>query len=113
MLIIDRCEEYLAEVRAAADKLGVEMREQLEGELTYLAEYACHGDPEATRCHLGTDFAPLSFSFAMEQRGEDGEYRHWFSGGLIWHGRHDNGGDGGAPTLSVCLTPQDGWSVHT
>lgn len=40
-------------------------------------------------------------------------YKRWFNGGLIYHGTHDNGGDGGAPTFSVNLTPENGWSVHT
>ena len=41
------------------------------------------------------------------------DYVKWFNGGLIYHGKHDNGGDGGFPTLSVNLTPQYGWSIHT
>jgi hypothetical protein len=35
------------------------------------------------------------------------------NGGLIYHGKHDNGGDGGSPTFSVCLEPTNGWSIHT
>ena len=38
---------------------------------------------------------------------------HLFSGGLIFHGPHDGGGNGGAPTFSCSLVPVDGWSVHT
>ncbi len=41
------------------------------------------------------------------------DYVDWFVGGLIYHGEHDRGGDGEAPTFSVNLTPQNGWSVHT
>lgn len=41
----------------------------------------------------------------------DGEFRG--NGGIIFHGRHDNGGDGGAPTFSVCMEPTNGWSIHT
>ena len=55
-----------------------------------------------------TDFAPLSFYFA---RTVDGKFSG--NGGIIFHGKHDNGGDGGAPTFSVSLIPCDGWSVHT
>jgi len=56
------------------------------------------------------DFAPLSFYWRetvgnINLRG--------FEGGLIFHGQHDNGGDGGAPTFSVCLTKTSGWSIHT
>ena len=51
----------------------------------------------------------------LELVGPDPEDRQSFTmqGGLIFHGQHDGGGDGGMPTLSVCLTPQDGWSLHT
>jgi hypothetical protein len=44
---------------------------------------------------------------------ETGSYDYWFNGGLIFHGAHDRGGDGGAPTYSVNLSPTDGWAVHT
>ena len=57
---------------------------------------------------LGTDFAPYSFLFSIEAPGSSG-----LNGGLIFHGSHDNGGDGSAPTYAVNLTPEDGWSIHT
>jgi hypothetical protein len=36
-------------------------------------------------------------------------------GGFIFHGLHDGFGNGGAPTFSVCIDPDDkpGWSIHT
>lgn len=34
-------------------------------------------------------------------------------GAITYHGKYDGYGSGGAPTFSVCLTPTDGWSVHT
>lgn len=46
-----------------------------------------------------------------EEAGE--KWFFWFNGGLIFHGDHDGGGDGGMPTLSVCLQPTDGWAIHT
>jgi len=52
---------------------------------------------------LGDDFAPLSFTFEL----------NGISGGIIFHGQHDNGGDGGAPTFSVNLTRTTGWLMHT
>lgn len=58
--------------------------------------------------YLGADFAPYSFVFSIEAPGWCG-----LNGGLIFHGAHDNGGDGSAPTYSVNLSPQDGWSIHT
>jgi len=41
------------------------------------------------------------------------QWKHWFNGGLIYHGSHDLFGSGSAPAFSVCLTPTSGWSVHT
>jgi hypothetical protein len=52
---------------------------------------------------LYKDFAPYSFKFSAGG----------FHGGLIWHGTHDGGGNGDAPTFSVSLSPVDGWSIHT
>jgi len=52
---------------------------------------------------LFLDFAPYSFEFSVGG----------LNGGMIFHGGHDGGGDGGGPTLSVCLTPTTGWSLHT
>lgn len=55
------------------------------------------------RLKLYKDFAPYSFEFSMSG----------LAGGLIFHGNHDGGGNGSAPTFSVSLTPVDGWSIHT
>jgi hypothetical protein len=52
---------------------------------------------------LGWDFAPYSFTFMVGN----------LQGGLIYHGDHDRGGDGGAPTYSVNLSPETGWRLHT
>ena len=76
--------------------------------LQYLNDYS---DLD-TVCYMGIDFAPLSFAFAI-YTVKDGKEKVWFNGGLIFHGKHDNGGDGGAPTFSVTLTPHSGWSIHT
>ena len=40
-------------------------------------------------------------------------YKFMGNGGIIFHGTHDRGGDGGAPTFSVNLTPTVGWAIHT
>lgn len=58
---------------------------------------------------LGLDFAPLSFGFAVLRPNGS----CWIVGGLIYHGSHDRGGDGGAPTYSVSLEATEGWSIHT
>lgn len=87
--------------------------ENLQKQLDYLNTYADHENEGLTRCILSYDFAPYSFSFLMTRKNKDGEYRPWFNGGLIFHGSHDGGGSGSAPTYSVCLSPTDGWSIHT
>ena len=102
---------YLDEIKTFARQVG--LAEQLDERLDYLDTYAEHGDHGKTRCLLCRDFAPYSCSFVMEVLGDDGQYRRWFNGGLIFHGPHDNGGDGSYPTLSVTLNPVHGWQVHT
>lgn len=110
---------------------GKVLRKKLAETLNYLNTYACHsasaGDPlvmkdepedtgidrHKTHCELFGDFAPLSFSFVMKVRGEDGKYKYWFNGGVIFHGPHDGFGNGGAPTFAVSLTPTVGWQIHT
>ena len=52
---------------------------------------------------LYNDFAPLSFGWTGGG----------MTGGLIFHGPHDRGGDGGAPTFCVNLGNTHGWSIHT
>jgi glycine cleavage system protein P-like pyridoxal-binding family len=89
------------------------MRDNLERQLRYLDEYAEHGDRGKTCCRLYRDGAPYSFGFVMSRRGEGGIHRNWFNGGLLFHGPHDGGGDGSAPTYAVCLQPTVGWSIHT
>ena len=84
--------------------------ENFNENIKYLDEYAGR---DKTECQLWSDPAPHSFYFVMHKRRESGETVQWFNGGLIFHGHHDGGGDGGSPTFSVCLTPTDGWSVHT
>lgn len=57
---------------------------------------------------LFPDFAPYSFYWTLQRDG-----KQVYNGGVIFHGAHDRGGDGGAPTFSVCLTATDGWAIHT
>ena len=104
------CLDHLDKVREFAKSTG--RSRQLEEQLDYLAGYACHKSPQDTRCLLYPDFAPYSFYFVMERKEKD-QYRRWFVGGVIFHGPHDHGGTGEAPTFSVCLEPTDGWSIHT
>mgnify|MGYP000188448010 CR=1 FL=1 len=80
---------------------------------------------QGTRTYLMNDFSPYSFYFTRwrdvgpDEEGVsveffDGKRRQFAgNGGLIYHGKHDNGGDGGAPTFSVSMNPVNGWSIHT
>ena len=60
--------------------------------------------------NISNDFCPLSFNFWFLEQPDN---RCSLNGGIIFHGKHDNGGDGSAPTFSVCLTTVDGWALHT
>ncbi len=106
-------QEHFDVVKAEAEKLG--LMDDLQKQLDYLATYANHGGYGEVRCNLGWDFAPLSFSFTMQTRKKDTtqEWKHWFSGGLIFHS--GKSWSGGAPAFSVELCPSDKphWSVHT
>ena len=110
MLDATEVEQRLAEARALADSMG--LRDNLERQLAFLDEYAEDDDRGRTRCRLYHDFAPYSFGFLMRLR-RGGKYLDWFNGALIFHGPHDGGGSGAAPTLAVCLKPTVGWTVHT
>ena len=61
-----------------------------------------------TETTVMNDFAPRSFYFERWR-----EHQLISNGGVIYHGQHDRGGDGGAPTFSVNLAPTNGWSIHT
>lgn len=103
--------DYLAEVIVFAKTAG--LYPQLEKQLLYLSTY---GDPDGdetySRCDLYKDFAPHSFAFVMYRRSEDGEYKRWFNGGLIYQGPDCPAG-GGPPSFTVSLTSGTGWFVHT
>jgi hypothetical protein len=101
--LIVKCPEHLEAVRAFADRTG--QRAQFEQCLIDLTAYLS----DLWMVDLFSDFAPLSFFWSQyNPAGQRG-----LSGGLIYHGEHDRGGDGGAPTFSVCLTPTSGWAIHT
>jgi len=98
------CPEYLAEVVEFADRTG-----QLKNLQTQFEHLALWRSPFL---HIYSDFAPYSVFF-MEAEDPEGKKRAGLSGGIIYHGSHDGGGDGGAPTFSVCLEPSNGWSIRT
>lgn len=132
MIDTSRCQAYFDEVVGFAVRVGRydAGEHSLKKALDYLGSYADHENKGLTRCILLKDFAPYSFEFVMHRRVTDVEaqrkiaargvkpengvyWQYWFSGGVIFHGAHDGGGDGSAPTFAVSLTPTDGWSVHT
>lgn len=110
-------QKYFDSVLAFAEKIG--KKEQLQQKLDYLKNYACGQegdegyDPTKTKCYIGKDFAPYSFAFSVARKDKNGEYQYWFNGGLIFHGNHDSFGSGAAPSFSVTLNKEDGWSIHT
>ena len=102
--LIDHTEGKLAEAIAYARKIG---DSSLISNLQWKRRrYGW----EKQEVHIWTDWAPLSFGFALR---EVGTQRTFLNGGIIFHGKHDNGGDGSAPTYSVNLTPVNGWATHT
>ncbi len=108
MLDTTRVERELAEARLHAGRHG--LLDDLDWNLDKLANFGRTGH---TRCTLYRDGAPYSFGFSIEALGEDGTWRHWFDGGLLYHGPHDGHGSGAPPTFAVTLTPTHGWSIHT
>lgn len=90
-----------------------------ELEKNFLSEF--HLDNDAywkhypnERLRVMHDFAPLSFYFEKEWYDKKtSTWRRDYNGGIIFHGAHDRGGDGGAPTFSVNLMPVNGWATHT
>jgi len=102
-MLVDKTDGKLDEVKKFAKENG--KLEQLESMLERLGNFR-------GRCLLFTDFAPMSFAFTVQVE-KNGEWEYLFNGGLIYHGSHDGGGSGAAPTYSVCVSPVDGWSIHT
>ena len=104
----------LDKVRQFADETG--QREDFEQSLKRLTDRECNPnlgngeDVNSSEIELYPDWAPQSFYFVWRDKLSG---RVIMNGGLIYHGKHDGFGDGGAPTFSVCLTPTSGWSIHT
>lgn len=97
---------------AYAESLGAEALAQLKDKLNYLETFrdnTCHVE-------LYKDFAPHSYGFTLFGPEKEREGREvWIQGGLIYHGPHDGGGSGGAPSFSVSLSGDTAprWEVHT
>lgn len=124
------------------EDLAIDTDQLLEKQLMYLSMYASHTYIDNCIVVLGYDFSAFSFSVLWFLKGKDAYpqvtlddiqngidergkylsigdllecygYKFWMNGGLLYHGTHDRGGDGGAPTFSVNLLPVNGWSIHT
>ena len=67
---------------------------------------------EGIETRVYNDFAPKSFYFV---RWDTFRNKMWMNGGIIFHGAHDNGGEGGSPTFSVSLSgsKETRWEIHT
>jgi len=107
--VIDK--EHYDTVRGWAEENG--LLEKLQESLDYLDGYAESNDKGRTRCDLYRDFAPNSFSFTMYLKDNEGEYKRWFNGGLIFHEGAGTGAE--YPVLSVDLSGRTDarWQVHT
>ena len=102
IIMIDKTNGLLEKIKKhAADS---NLSENLESNLSRLKIHEKNG----CTVTLYRDFAPLSLYFEVSKQG-----RMVLNGGLIYHGEHDKGGNGSAPTFSVNLTPTTGWAVHT
>lgn len=119
MLDTSRCQDYLEKTIEFAKSVGLyeptpEQAAKSKGDTRFLKSALDYLDNFAgkdnTVCVLSKDFSKHSFEFVIRKKDSGAT---WFNGGLIFHGSHDNGGDGGAPTFAVCLEPTYGWSIHT
>lgn len=102
--IVVRDEERMAQVFERLPLLHGKVQETFWDAMRFL-EGVCRN--RGGQVVLAHDFAPLSFFFYFE----GGNTR--MNGGVIFHGQHDGGGDGGAPTFSVNVTEADSWEIHT
>jgi len=101
--LIIKCSEHLQTVRDFTDQTN--QRDDFEKQLAYLTTFK----DDTWKVELSQDFAPYSFIWAeIRPNGKRG-----LCGGLIYHGQHDHGGNGSAPTFSVNLLPVYGWQIHT
>lgn len=90
-----------------------DLAENLKFQFTRHYDYYFKNHPEI-KMRVYSDFARLSFYFEMKYFDfKAGEFKRDYNGGIIFHGNDDGGGNGGAPTYSVNISPVDGWATHT
>jgi hypothetical protein len=110
-MLIDNSRGRLDEIKSFAKENG--LYDHFEEVLNNLQRWEKAGwfkNGDELKTTVYSDFAPLSLYFVRTVNGNfDG------NGGVIFHGKHDRGGDGGAPTFSVCIEPDSHshWSIHT
>jgi hypothetical protein len=107
--MIDLTDGKLGEALEFARKMGNDSLQKCLDQLTQ-TETALAENGWEVETIITTDFAPYSFGF-VRRYTKNSEFAG--NGGIIYHGPHDNFGSGGSPTFSVCLSPTDGWSIHT
>ena len=66
---------------------------------------------EAPCMILFCEFEQQFYFIELAKRYDNGQCG--VCGGIIYHGARDNYGSGGAPTFSTCITPTQGYSIHT
>lgn len=103
-MLIDNSNGRLDEIKTFAKENN--LLENFNNTFSRLENYSAKGYTVT----LYSDFAPLSMEFSITENDKLILY-----GGIIYHARHDSFGNGGAPTFSVCIDPDDkpGWRIHT
>jgi hypothetical protein len=103
-MIIDKSNGRLNEIKAFTKEKN--LLENFNNTFSRLENYSGKGYTVT----LYSDFAPYSLYFEITLNE-----KFILNGGFIFHGSHDGFGNGGAPTFSVCIDPEDkpGWSIHT
>ncbi len=108
LVFSQEAEEQLAKCIKFVNEKRPDLEENLVSRFKYLA------DRKDGWVNVHSDFAPLSFYFVvMWLNPKTNKYERDYNGGVIFHGAHDGGGSGKAPTYSVTGSPVDGWAVHT
>lgn len=103
-MIIDYTFGKLEQIREFAT------RNNLIAEFEYVFNRFTRFSDNGYRVDLFSDMAPHSLYFELYREGEFS-----MNGGMIFHGPHDGGGNGSAPTFSVSINPESKphWSIHT
>lgn len=110
-MLIDNSNGRLDKIKSFAKENGLSDHfEEVLKRLLKWEEAGWFTSGERLETIVYSDFAPLSLVFGRYVNGV-----FMGNGGVIFHGKHDRGGDGGTPTFSVCIEPDSHshWSIHT